>query len=92
MYGLPAGEYYIVVSVGIGIRNESELREVTQAELDWAKRVLQPPGAMAATVQAPEPGRPVEFAPMFFPGVPTRAAASMVTVTAGEEQIGRAHV
>ncbi len=87
VYGLPAGEYYIVVSVGIGIRNESELREVTQAELDWARRVLQPPGAMA-TVQAPEPGRPVEFAPMFFPGVPTRAAASMITVKAGEERGG----
>lgn len=86
VYGLPAGEYYIVVSVGIGIRNESELREVTQAELDWARRVLQP-GAMA-TVQAPEPGQPVEFAPMFFPGVPTRAAASMITVKAGEERGG----
>ena len=87
MYGLPAGEYYIVASVGIGIRNESELREVTQAELDWARRVLQP-GAMAATVQAPEPGQPVEFAPMFFPGVPTRAAASMIAVKAGEERGG----
>ena len=88
VYGLPAGEYYVVVSYGVGIRNESELREVTQAELDWAKRLLQTPAAPVTTIQAPEPGRAVEFAPMFYPGVPTRAAAAMVTVKAGEERSG----
>jgi len=85
VYGLPAGEYYIVASVGIGIRSESELREVTPAELDWARRLLQAP---APAVQVPERGRPVDYAPVFYPGAPTRAGAGVITVKAGEERGG----
>ena len=36
----------------------------------------------------PEAGRAVEFVPVFYPGVPTQAAAASITVKAGEERRG----
>ena len=84
VFGLAAGDYYVVASVGIGIRNNAELRETTTAEIDWAMRQLQSPSG----AQAPGFGRAVDFAPVFYPGVPTQAAASVITLNAGEERRG----
>jgi hypothetical protein len=83
-YGLPAGEYWVVVTNGIGIRSSTELRETTAAEVDWATRELQSPGASPR----PEAGRSVEYAPVFYPGVPNQAAAATITLRAGEERRG----
>ena len=83
-YGLPAGEYWVVATVGIGLRASTDLRETTAAEVDWATRELQSPGASTK----PAPGRSVEYAPVFYPGVPNQAAATSITVKAGEERRG----
>ena len=83
-FGLPAGEYWVVASVGIGIRNTTELRETTPSEIDWATRELQSPGASTR----PEVGRAVDYSPVFYPGVPNQAAAATITVKAGEERRG----
>ena len=83
-YGLPAGEYWVVAAVGFGPRVSSDLRETTAAEVDWATRELQSPGASTR----PGPGRSVDYAPVFYPGVPNQAAATTITVKAGEERRG----
>jgi len=86
IFGLPADDYFVVVSTGIGgSRGEELSREITAAEVDWATRLLQP---SLALTPAPAPGRAVDYAPVFYPGVPTSAAATMVTVKAGEERSG----
>jgi hypothetical protein len=88
-YGLPPDEYFVVVTTGAGVRNATALRETTPAEVEWASRVLQgPAGAGSAPPVAPEPGRAVDYAPVFYPGVVTQAAASTVTVKEGEEREG----
>ncbi len=84
VFGLPAGDYYVVAYVGIGIRNNTELRETTAAEIDWAMRQLQSPSG----AQPPGSGPAVDFAPVFYPGVPTQAAAGVITLKAGEERRG----
>lgn len=83
-YGLPAGEYWVVASVGFGPRQSTDLRETTASEIDWATRELQSPGGSIR----PETGRAIEFAPVFYPGVPTQNAAATITVKAGEERRG----
>ena len=57
VFGLAAGDYYVVASVGIGIRASTELRETTAAEIDWATRQLQSPSG----AQAPEVGPAVDI-------------------------------
>jgi len=84
IFGLPAGEYYVVATLGIGSRNAIELRETTSAEIDWATRQLQTPGGPAA----PAAGRAVDYAPVFYPGVPNQAAAGVITLKTGEERRG----
>ncbi len=89
IFGLPADDYYIVVTNGIGVRRGDDLREITVAEVEWATRQLQLPGGTTpAPAPAPPPGRSVDAAPVFYPGVATQAGASMVTLKAGEEHGG----
>jgi hypothetical protein len=87
-YGLPPDDYYVVVAIGNPIlRNLGELRQITPAELDWAARLLHEPGTAPMT-PPPPPGPAVDYAPVFYPGVPTAARASTVTVKTGEERDG----
>lgn len=86
IYGLPADDYFVVVFAGIGVgRGEDLSREITAAEVDWATRSLQ---ASVGLAPAPPPGRAMDYAPVFYPGVSTAAAATMVSVKAGEERSG----
>jgi hypothetical protein len=80
IFGLPADDYFIVVTMGIGVGRGSELRETTAAEVEWAARQMQSPGSLGAAplTPAPEPGRIVDYAPVFYPGAPTQAGAAMV--------------
>jgi Carboxypeptidase regulatory-like domain len=87
-YGLPPDEYYVVVTAGATIRNATALRETAAAEVEWASRVLKGPGGAGPLSPAPEPGRAVDYAPVFYPGVVTQATASTVTVKEGEERAG----
>jgi hypothetical protein len=83
-FGLPAGEYYVVALASIGTLSGPELRETSAAEIEWAGRQLQSPGSVAP----PEPGRAVDYVPVFFPGALTQASAATVTVKDGEERAG----
>jgi hypothetical protein len=86
VYGLSAGEYYVVTTMGIGsMRNATDLRETTRSEIDWAIRQLQSPGAASAP---PETGRAIDFVPVFHPASVTKAGAVPVVLKAGEERGG----
>jgi len=90
IFGLAADEYYVVATMGLGIRSTNELRETSRAEIDWATRLLQllGPASPGATAQAPAAGRTVDYAPVFFPNVYSQSGASIVAVKEGEERRG----
>jgi hypothetical protein len=88
-YALPPDEYYIVVTTGALIRNATELRETTSAEVEWASRLLQGQNGPAPTPSpAPGPGRAVDYAPVFYPGAFSQASASTIVLKEGEERDG----
>lgn len=90
-FGLPPDDYYVVVTSGIGsLRSVSDLTEITAQQMEWALRQLKAAGGVAASAPtpAPAPGPAVDFAPVFFPGVATKADALVVSVKAGEERTG----
>jgi hypothetical protein len=80
IYGLAPGDYVVsaiprpgTTSAAVGV---SAALAVTDAQARWAQ---SPAGA------APPAGRPMEYAPIYFPGVTNARAASRVAVAAGEE-------
>src|SRR4029077_20966485 len=85
IFGLPPGDYFVVVSPSIGISRGNRMREGTAAEMDWATRQVR--GGTPLT-PAPEAGRAVDYAPVSYPAVYNQASASPSTVKAGEERAG----
>jgi hypothetical protein len=92
LYGLAPGEY-VVFAVPVVIRpaltaglTGAELRQPTDAELQWAERQLKPTGL------APEPppaaGQTIAYAQVYHPGVVDHAAAVPIPIAAGEERPG----
>jgi hypothetical protein len=77
IYGLPSGEYLVGV---IGRSSGTELRRVTDAELQWAERRSNEP--------PPPQGPIVGSAPFYYPGTADPTAATPVRVNAGEERTG----
>ena len=80
IYGLAPGDYVVsaiprpgTTSASVGV---SAALAVTDAQARWAQ---SPAGA------APPAGRPMEYTPIYFPGVTNARAATRVAVTAGEE-------
>jgi uncharacterized protein (DUF2141 family) len=89
VYGLPSDDYFVLVSQGVGIRGDQLTRAITADEVSWAMRQLQSPGGSAIGLTPPPPaGAAVDYAPVFYPGVPTQANATMVSLKAGEERAG----
>jgi len=92
IFGLAPGEYLLRAQppprMGSG-----DLRPTTPAELEWAKMAAaaQGTGAPGVSVDVPAPppnGRPVAFAPTYYPGTPDVAGATVVTLGANEERLG----
>ncbi len=98
LFGLPAGEY--VVSVAPRTTG-SEIRAMTEDEMRLALAALQQPatvgrgggsaGGRGGTAPPADPTAEVVtvgYAPVYYPGTTNAAAASTVTVGAGEERTG----
>ena len=94
IYGLAAGEYAVIAAHRSG---SGSFRVTTDADIEAAlKAVKQPSAGRAGTPPAatssgrvtttPSPG--MSYAPSFFPGAPDVAAATMISLTAGEEKDG----
>jgi hypothetical protein len=93
IYGLAPGDY--VVSATFRTASSSDLRPITEAELQWGRQQLQATGLNSAAGTSPttssappKPAPAVAYAPVFYPGTATIASASIVTLTAGQEQSG----
>ncbi len=97
LYGLPPGDYVVVASPTMPAN--AEIRAMTDAEIRDALQAAQrPPQQQAAMVGATstavppaerrDQGATVGFAPVFYPGTTTAAAATTITVGAGEERGG----
>jgi hypothetical protein len=90
IFGLPAGEYVVLAQPRLP--GTGEVRQTTQAELDWADRQMRGGGAGRGT--APEtvalPTRPttVTYAPVYFPGTVGVASAGVIALAAGQERSG----
>ena len=92
IYGLAPGEYILRAQppprLGVG-----DLRPTTPAELEWAKMAAAAqgtgaPGVLADVPPPPPNGRPVAYAPTYFPGTPDAGAATVVTLGPNEERTG----
>jgi hypothetical protein len=87
IYGLPPGDYYILVSPAGGgfFRSGSDLHLTSDVDVQEALRAIQ---TAAGSPIADVPQRSVTTAPVFYPGVHNVAQATPVTVRAGEERGG----
>lgn len=99
IYGLAPGDYVLraqpppYAGIGTARMMGGDLRPTTPAELEWAKMAAaaQGGGAPGVPVDVPAPppnGRPVTFAPTYYPGTPDVAGATVVTLGANEERLG----
>jgi hypothetical protein len=91
IWGLPPGDY--VVGASPRFSTQGEIRPITDAEMQWADRQLQPgSGQTAGTtpggLAVPPPGQPVAPSPVYYPGTTDFTTAATVTVTAGQERSG----
>jgi hypothetical protein len=99
-YGLAAGDYFVCAyppgdnlaipqDCGSGGGAEAA-REVTAAEVQWARQQLQgnERAPFAGASPAPPPGRSFARDPVFYPGVTGASAATAVTIDRGEDRQG----
>jgi hypothetical protein len=89
VYGLAPGDY--IVRAQPNTRFGETLRPTTPAEVEWARAAAVKSGASAdvATAAAPPAtGRPVAYAPTYYPGTPESAQAAVVTLGPDEERTG----
>ena len=86
IYGLAPGTYMVVAQVGTG----SEIRPVTQEQLQWADRLAGgnaltfPPDAAVP----PDAAARGAYAPVYYPGTPLAQSASPIRVGPNEERLG----
>ena len=90
VFGLSPGEYVVTalprVGSGAGGRGTviGEIAGITDAEVRWARGA----GAAAGASPMPAPGRPLAYAPVFYPGTTDISSAASVAVGVGEERAG----
>jgi hypothetical protein len=90
VFGLPAGDY--VVSAQPRIAGAGEVRQPTDAELQWAERQTKGGAGAAAAVPAagktPAPSQTIAYASVSYPGTVNAASAGVVSLAAGQERAG----
>ena len=83
--GLTPGEYYVVAGPSPS-RGPNDVVQLTTTVVDRMLQVLRSPAAPAAAIPADTPRR--TFAPVFHPGTPDLAAATVFKLGLGEERGG----
>jgi len=90
IFGLPPGSY--IMSATPQTRGTGSIRVMTDANVDAALDSLNrrkpgtPPSASTASPESA--ARAFDYAPIYYPGTPSRAQATAFTLTAGSEQLG----
>ena len=98
VWGLQAGVFIVSATPQVLTAN-SVTRLIGADEMQWAAQQLRSapaasapsagsgqPSSSTAGPPAPDPGRAVTYAPVFYPGTTDPASASAVTVAMGEER------
>jgi protocatechuate 3,4-dioxygenase beta subunit len=89
VYGLPPGEYLVVVAMTSGpARSGTDVHQTTAADVQWAMRQVQDVARTGTTFAPPAAGPNVDYAPIFHPGTTVQADAGMIPLGAGEERSG----
>ena len=97
LFGLAPGEYLVSAlpqlvpaSAMRGGPASTLVTAVTDADVQWAKTLgMAPTPAGAGAGGGPgQPGRPITYAPVFYPGTTDAAAAATIRVASGEERAG----
>lgn len=89
LYGLAPGDYLIRAQPG-GRGDQSAMRQTTAAEVEWAKAAATK-GSAGMTADVPPPpanGRPVAYAPTYYPGTVDAAQAAVIAVGQSEDRTG----
>lgn len=91
IFGLEPGTY--VIAAKPTETSGGPLFSPEESEVDRTIEVLRQrsagaPGASRAAAPLSAPGKPTDFAPIFFPGVSSAASASPVVLAAGQEMTG----
>jgi hypothetical protein len=94
-YGLAPGEYVVAASI---LGNLANVRLMLPTEIQWAQQQMQgqarAPGGVGSgqlpgpALAAPPSGQTVGYSTVYYPGTPDPAAASTITLGAGEERTG----
>jgi hypothetical protein len=94
-YGLPPGEYVVMVTANFGMRPGDEIERQTQADIQRGRLLISAgrsgmPGTAAGGGAVPPlpPSPRVTFAPVYFPGVTDVSLATSITLGVGEERSG----
>lgn len=90
VYGLPPGAYLVQAEpAGLlsgALSGANDARQTTASEVRWA--IGSSPSASAGGPPAPDRGRTMNYAAVYFPGTPDPSAAELVVVTGGDERNG----
>jgi hypothetical protein len=87
VWGLPGGTYVISVSP-VNLPANTSIRQITTADLDWARDQLAAGRSGTANTPAPDAGHAVGYTAVYFPGVVDASAAAQLVVGPGEEHGG----
>ena len=91
-YGLPPGRYFVLVPPPApGGRSNDGIRQLTSEDVRQALHAARSTTSAVPGAAPPLPtasGVRLTFAPIFYPGVPDIAEATMILVAAGEERAG----
>ena len=86
VYGLAPGDYYVSAVGGQGFGAPGrDLHLTSDVDVEQAARAIQD-GPSVAVADVPQ--RTIGMSPVFYPGTPSVAQATLVTVRAGEERTG----
>lgn len=92
IFGLAPGDYVVSALPTLGVGRSAPAPEIvatTDAEVQWAlaANATLPIGAGSrAAATMPASGRPVRYAPIYFPGTTDPGAATRVSLAAGQER------
>lgn len=87
IWGLPGGTYVVSVAP-VNLPANASIRQITTADLDWAREQLAASRSGPPNAPAPDAGRAVGYSTVYFPGVVDASAAAPLVVGAGEEHTG----
>jgi hypothetical protein len=91
IYGLPAGDYYVAADVRANPFSDGrELHLTTDVDVQQAARAVRQGSALTGGPAAIDTSMPrsVGFVPVYYPGTPAPAQATLLTLRAGEERSG----